>query len=57
MYPTVKREQRLKLRIIRGKAVVSQSCLAHLVGIRAEHHPIYGIRPYRNGVNTGTGYL
>jgi len=35
MYPTVKREQRAKLRIIRGKAVVSQSRLAHLVGVRS----------------------
>ena len=35
MYPTVKREQRVKQRIIRGKAVVSQSHLAHLVGVRS----------------------
>jgi len=35
MYPTVKREQRVKLRIIRGKAVVSQLHLAHLVGVRS----------------------
>jgi len=35
MYPTVKREQRVKLRIIRGKALVSQLHLAHLVGMRS----------------------
>ena len=35
MYPTGKREQRAKLRIIRGNAVVSQSRLPHLVGVRS----------------------